>query len=301
MSRNNAFRRFISMMMKRIHSMKPFVSILVTAMMFFTFTTCFSNGLQAATADENMHGLPLSDMQVKITSQGHTAIFQLYDTVAAEELFNQLPLRLDLDNFRDAQWMFYPPEKLHVTPHEAYHDGKKGELSYYAPWGDVFMLYKDFHAGDEMHRLGIGLTGLEDIALMSGDATIEKNQPNISGNKTAMFIQVLANDMTTVFKLNESQASKELYAQLPLSIAVEDYGGKEKIFYPPKKLGTSGTPSANAQAGTIAYYAPWGDVVMFYKKFGSASGLYELGEAVSGSENIQKMSGKIEIDKSSGQ
>ena len=31
------------------------------------------------------HGLTLSDMQVKITSQGRTATFQLYDTVAAKQ------------------------------------------------------------------------------------------------------------------------------------------------------------------------------------------------------------------------
>lgn len=64
-----------------------------------------------------------------------------------------------------------------MTEREAYHDGKKGELSYYAPWGDVFMLYKDFYAGDEMHRLGVGLSGVDDIARMSGRAKIEKHTP----------------------------------------------------------------------------------------------------------------------------
>lgn len=101
------------------------------------------------------NGLTLSDRQVKITSGEHTATFWLYDTVAAKQFYNQLPLQSDLTNFRDAQWMFYPPEKLNVTAREAYHDGKKGELSYYEPWGDVFMLYKDFYASDEMLRLGI--------------------------------------------------------------------------------------------------------------------------------------------------
>lgn len=112
-----------------------------------------------------------------------------------------------------------------------------------------------------------------------------------------MQIQVTTNEHTTVFRLNNSPAAKDFYAQLPLNIAVEDYGSNEKIFYPPRKLDTSGTPEANALPGTLAYYAPWGDVVMFYKKFGSARGLYELGEAVSGSEYIQNMSGEIRIEK----
>jgi hypothetical protein len=158
------------------------------------------------------------------------------------------------------------------------------------------MLYKDFYAGDEMHRLGIGISGTGGIEFMSGSAVIEKNEPKIPGD-AAMYIQVTSNDRTTVFKLNDSSAAKALYDQLPMSIDVEDYGNKEKIFYPPGKLDISNTPNANAKAGTLAYYAPWGDVVMFYKKFGSASGLYELGQAVSGSEFIQEMTGTIQIEK----
>jgi hypothetical protein len=202
------------------------------------------------------NGLTLSDMQVKITAMGHTATFQLYDTVAAKEFYDQLLLKLDLTNFRDAQWMFYPPEKLSVTAREAYHDGKKGELSYYEPWGDVFMLYKDFYAGDEMHRLGINLTGIEEIAEMSGSARIEKNKPNASETKTVMQISVKANGKTTVFELNNSPAARDLYAQLPLSTSVENYSNNEKIFYPPQKLNTTDTPQADAKAGPLAYYAP---------------------------------------------
>lgn len=243
------------------------------------------------------NGLPLSDMEVKITSQGHTATFRLYDTVAAKEFYEQLPLKLDLTNFRDVQWMFYPPQKLGVTAREAYHDGKKGELSYYEPWGDVFMLYKNFYAGDEMHRLGINLTGIEGIAGMSGNARIEKNELNASKSKTAIRISVKANGKTTVFELNDSPAAKDLYAQLPLSVSVEDYSNNEKIFYPPEKLNITDTPEADAKVGTLAYYAPWGDVVMFYRSFGSAAGLYELGHAISGNRNIQEMSGTIRIEK----
>lgn len=98
-----------------------------------------------------------------------------------------------------------------------------------------------------------------------------------------MQISIQANGNITVFELNNSQAAKELYEQLPLTITVENYGNNEKIFYPPKKLHTTGTPLANAHSGTLAYYAPWGDVVMF----SSASGLYELGNVISGGEHIK--------------
>ncbi|WFS61913.1 cyclophilin-like fold protein [Pseudodesulfovibrio thermohalotolerans] len=250
---------------------------------------------QVSAADDQP--LPLSDMRVEIHSQGKTATFRLYDTTAAREFYDQLPLTLDLTNFRDAQWMFYPPEKLNVKPSEAYHDGKKGELSYYAPWGDVFMLYKDFYAGDEMHRLGVGLSGIEDIAAMSGSAVVRKMEPLAEDKGKVMQITVTSNGTTITYELNDSQAAKDLYAQLPLEIEVEDYGGKEKIYYPPKKLNTSNTPLVkSAHPGTLAYYAPWADVVMFYGSFASASGLYELGEAIKGTESIRSLSGTIRIE-----
>ncbi len=283
--------------------MKRMLSVFVAGCVFTMIANCLNIEGRAPTAAaeepfrNEKHGLILSDMQVKITSMGLTATFRLYDTEAAKEFYAQLPLTLDLTNFRDAQWMFYPPAKLSVTAREAYHEGKKGELSYYEPWGDVFMLYKDFYAGDEMHRLGVNLTGIEEIAGMSASVRIEKNEPNAPETKTTMQISVKANGKTTVFELNNSPAARDLYAQLPLSISVENYSNNEKIFYPPKKLNTNDTPQADAQAGTLAYYAPWGDVVMFYGSYGSAAGLYELGQAISGSEYISGMSGTIQIER----
>jgi len=115
-----------------------------------------------------------------------------------------------------------------------------------------------------------------------------------------MHISVRSNGNSTLFQLNDSPAARALYVQLPLRIDVENYGRNEKIFYPPEKLSTANTPLADARTGTLAYYAPWGNVVMFYKDFGMAGGLYELGQAVSGGEHIQKMSGAIRLEKADG-
>ena len=116
----------------------------------------------------------------------------------------------------------------------------------------------------------------------------------------AIKISVKAKGNITSFELNNSPAARDLYAQLPLSITVENYSDNEKIFYPPKKLNTTDTPLADGgRAGTLAYYAPWGDVVIFYRGFNSAPGLYELGHVTSGSECIPEMSGSIQIEKGS--
>ena len=49
-------------------------------------------------------------------------------------------------------------------------------------------------------------------------------------------------------------------------------------------------------AGGLAYFEPWGNVVMYYGDFGSYSELYELGKAVSGSEAIGELSGEVFVE-----
>lgn len=85
-----------------------------------------------------------------------------------------------------------------------------------------------------------------------------------------------------VFELNGSGAAEALYAQLPLTVQVENFSSNEKIFYP-----------AEPEAGVLAYYAPWGNVVMFYDSFRPNGDLYELGHAVAGTDQIALFSGEL--------
>lgn len=110
-----------------------------------------------------------------------------------------------------------------------------------------------------------------------------------------MHIKVVSGKYEIIYKLNESQAAKELYAQLPLTIEVEDFSTNEKVFYPPQKLSITDTPMAIGGKGKLAYFEPWGDVVMFYDSFSENSSLFELGEVVSGQDDIEKLSGIITV------
>lgn len=115
-------------------------------------------------------------------------------------------------------------------------------------------------------------------------------------DKSTKQIQIITKDgKVLIARLDESTAANEFYRQLPLTIKVSDYAGSEKIFYLPQRLNTANTPLAQGAAGTIAYYAPWGNVALFYGKCDGASGLYALGEVVEGIEHLASMSGSVEI------
>lgn len=115
--------------------------------------------------------------------------------------------------------------------------------------------------------------------------------------ETGMNIVVKSSEAEIVFALNDSPAASALAAQLPLTLEVQPFSSNEQTFYPPQALDVTDTPAiTSAQAGTLAYYAPWQDVVMFYEGFtGGSGGLYELGTVVSGGDAIRGLSGTITI------
>lgn len=142
----------------------------------------------------------------------------------------------------------------------------------------------------------------EEAASLEADIRAWVNELGFGGEdtmkntQTARRIQVRFESGTVVYELNDSAAADALLAQLPLTMEVEDYSTNEKIFYPPQELDVTDAPLAEGGAGILAYYAPWGDVVMFYDSFGTNGSLYELGEAVSGGELIGQMRGTITVE-----
>lgn len=93
-----------------------------------------------------------------------------------------------------------------------------------------------------------------------------------------MKIELRVNEVTLPARLNNSAAGRAFYAQLPLTLELKDFAGEEKISDLPARLPTSGSPGFHhARAGDIAYYAPWGNLAIFYRDHGRADKLVSLG------------------------
>ena len=78
--------------------------------------------------------------------------------------------------------------------------------------------------------------------------------------------------------LRDSAAARDFLSLLPVTLPLEDYAATEKIAYLPRKLSTAGAPDGtDPSVGDIAYYAPWGNLAIFYKDAPYARGLLPLG------------------------
>lgn len=93
-----------------------------------------------------------------------------------------------------------------------------------------------------------------------------------------MNIQLTMNGQVLSATLEDSAAGRDFLSLLPLTLDLEDYASTEKIAQLPRKLSTAGAPAGITPAiGDITYYAPWGNLAIFYKGFGHANGLVKLG------------------------
>lgn len=90
-----------------------------------------------------------------------------------------------------------------------------------------------------------------------------ENEETVERTAEVMRIRVEADGKEIIFELNDSQAAEDLYNQLPMTLENEDFSDNEKTFYPPQKLDVSDAPFTDGSIGTLAYYEPWGDVVLF--------------------------------------
>ena len=87
-----------------------------------------------------------------------------------------------------------------------------------------------------------------------------------------------AQEVRAIIELEDNPATRDFYAQLPLNLEFSDYVGKEKISNAlPKPLNTSGLNGYEPQIGDLFYFAPWGNLGIFYAKQPFHSGLVRLG------------------------
>lgn len=133
------------------------------------------------------------------------------------------------------------------------------------------------------------------IAMLLVGLSSCKNTKDASSD--VLKVSVSDKDRTIVFVLNDSAPAKSFYNMLPFDVAVGDFLANEKIFYPPQKVdGTDGI-TGGGEAGDLALFYPWGNIVMYHGPFDSYPGLYLLGTAENGAEHIKDLTGTIHVER----
>jgi hypothetical protein len=97
-------------------------------------------------------------------------------------------------------------------------------------------------------------------------------------NGTIMQVRIVVDGTELHGTLEDTPVARDFAALLPVTLTLSDFHRTERIADLPRRLDTAGAPSGTAaQAGDITYYAPWGNLALFYRDAGHADGLVRLG------------------------
>lgn len=108
---------------------------------------------------------------------------------------------------------------------------------------------------------------------MCGAASAQDN-----GQEDQMNIRFIIEGTELTATLNNSAAARDFASLLPLDLSLSDYASTEKVADLPHRLDTEGAPrSYQPSRGDITYYAPWGNLAIFYRDFRDSAGLVPLG------------------------
>lgn len=99
-------------------------------------------------------------------------------------------------------------------------------------------------------------------------------------------IRIAFDGQEVVVRMRTHAASREFMALLPLTLTFSDYARAEKIATLPRRLNTKGLPTAREAGGDFTYYAPWGNLAVFYTGQGDDSNVYTLGHIESGKKAL---------------
>lgn len=115
---------------------------------------------------------------------------------------------------------------------------------------------------------------------LHGEPAPERGSPASPGRKAPAMesIRIRLAGETVTATLESGEAARAFRALLPLTLNLTDYNATEKIGDLPGKLSIQGEPTGiDPEPGDITYYAPWGNLAIFYKDFGYSRGLVRLG------------------------
>ena len=103
-------------------------------------------------------------------------------------------------------------------------------------------------------------------------------------------IKLTYDNKVILVEMLDNHSANDFLSLLPLELPFEDYNQTEKTTSLPSKLSTENAPSGmTPKTGDFSYYAPWGNLAVYYKDFSYSTGVIQLGTLVEGLDYLSKI------------
>ena len=126
-----------------------------------------ASDVETSTAAEQKAVLIVGEQKMEIT---------LYNTPAANALYERLPLTLTFEDFNGIEKIAYLDDALPTEEEEDAYTPSAGDFCLYAPWGNLSIFYQDFRQSSGLISLGYIDSGMDVIRMQSDSfvATLER-------------------------------------------------------------------------------------------------------------------------------
>ena len=92
--------------------------------------------------------------------------------------------------------------------------------------------------------------------------------PSEVGRPAATTLRFTAGATQIDVTLTDNPTTRDLISKLPLTLRFEEFNGREKIAYPPRKLDVDGVPGSDPENGDLICFVPWGNLGFYYNADG---------------------------------
>ena len=105
---------------------------------------------------------------IKMTFGGNEVYGEILNTQSGNEFLSQLPANLKFEDYNSTEKISYLPTKLSGRGEPEGFTPKRGDISYYMPWGNLAIFYRDFRYSRSLIKIGT-LNDIDKLANMRGN------------------------------------------------------------------------------------------------------------------------------------
>ncbi len=135
------------------------------------------------------------------------------------------------------------------------------------------------------------MTTNTNIPAVAGDSPVATSTSPASGTR----FRVIVGDTTLTGHLFDNATARDLASQLPLTLSFRDLNRVEKTAPLPGKLSIDGMPVGDdPHVGDLGYWAPDGDLVLYYGEVGYWAGIMRIGEIDGDMQAVARQAGDVD-------
>lgn len=112
------------------------------------------------------------ERKLRMIVDGQEIAITLYNTPAANALYDLLPLELTFEDFNGIEKISYLSEELSTDGESDGCDPDVGDLCLYAPWGNLSIFYQDFRYSESLIMLGHVDSGMDIVSTMEENTAV---------------------------------------------------------------------------------------------------------------------------------